>query len=175
VEIVFRVGSTAMVVERNTRNKGNTHHTSVVPLVQPLLKCAPSCRSRSNPFGWMAKRGATTLNAACRWTAPIMTVSHSSSSITSHPLQSCKQQPESQELLPVAALAPVRPNPAEGLAHTAVKQDCRRVTHTSLVTIRPPVSSCQLHRGSHSTTPFKPLSTGWVHTRHARVDDRAAS
>jgi hypothetical protein len=48
VEIVFRVGSTAMVVERNTRNKGNTHHTPVVPRVQPCSSVPR--RVASNPF-----------------------------------------------------------------------------------------------------------------------------
>jgi hypothetical protein len=42
---VYRVGSTAMVVKRKTRNNGNTHHKPVVPRVQTLLKCAPSCRT----------------------------------------------------------------------------------------------------------------------------------
>jgi hypothetical protein len=45
VEVVFRVGSTAMVVKRNTRNNGNTHSKPVVPRVQPLLKCARRVRT----------------------------------------------------------------------------------------------------------------------------------
>jgi hypothetical protein len=65
-------------------------------------------------------------------------------------------------------------NPAEGRPHTAVKQDCRKVSHTSLVTIQPPASSCQLRRGSPHHVA-QPLSTGWVHTRHWGVDDIAAS
>jgi hypothetical protein len=51
-----------------------------------------------------------------------------------------------------------------------VKQHCHRVTHTAIVTIRPPASSCQLRRGDHAA---QPLSTGWVRTRHSVVDDIA--
>ena len=56
--------ATAMVVKRKTRNEGNTHHTPVVPRVQPLLKCAPSCCVRTESL--MDERpAATTLNVAC--------------------------------------------------------------------------------------------------------------
>ena len=83
-----------------------------------------------------------------------MTVSQSSSSINSSlSHRSCF----------VAALAPDRTQ-RRGWPHTAVKQDCRKVTHTSLVTIRPPASSCQHRRAHH--VQAQPLSTGWVHTRH---------
>jgi hypothetical protein len=59
-----RVTDCAMVVKRKTRNEGNTHHTPVVPRVQPLLKCAPSCCVRTESL--MDERpAATTLNVAC--------------------------------------------------------------------------------------------------------------
>jgi hypothetical protein len=118
-------------------------------------------RPSFTPFGRL-RAGAFTLNVACSWTAPITTVSHSSSSISSS---------QSHRSLP--ALAPVRTQ-RRGRPHTAVKQDCRKVTHTSLVTIRPPASSCQLRRGSQHHVA-QPLSTGWVHTHHWGVDDIAAS
>jgi hypothetical protein len=151
-------GSTAMVVKRNTRNKGNTHRKPVVPRVQPLLKCAPSYRVRT--------QGCTT--SALRHTERSLQLDSSQHDrITERVIH--QQQPESQELLPVAALA-LRPTPAEGWPHTAVKQDCHKVTHTSLVTIQPPASSCQLCRGRHSTTPLNPfrraglahVTRGWM-------------
>ena len=50
-----------MVVKRNTRNEGNTHHNPTVPRVQPLLKC-PVVRTES----LMDERpAATTLHVAC--------------------------------------------------------------------------------------------------------------
>jgi hypothetical protein len=73
-----------------------------------------------------------------------------------------QQQPESQELLPVAARFDRTQRRGRGWPHTAVKQVCRKVTHTSLVTIRPPASSCQLRRGSHPprrSTPFDGLGS----------------
>jgi hypothetical protein len=95
---VFRVGSTAMVVKRITRNKGNTRHTCRTACAAFAQVCPVV--SRSNPLdGW-----ATTLNVACSWTAPITTVSHSSSSVSSNQShRSCSQSPHS-----------LRPNPAEG-------------------------------------------------------------
>ena len=148
-----------MVVKRKTCNDGNTHRNPTVPRVQPLLKCA----RRSRPLdGLDAPRGLHTERS-------LQLDSSHHDRITQLVIH--QQQPESQELLP--ALAPVRIQ-RRGRPHTAVKQDCRKVSHTSLVTIRPPASSCQLRRGSPHHVA-QPLSTGWVHTRHWGVDDIAAS
>ena len=147
--------ATAMVVKRKTRNEGNTHHTPVVPRVQPLLKCAPSCCVRTESL--MDERpAATTLNVACSWTAPITTVSHSSSSISSSQSHSSSSQ--------LSHSLCFDPTQGGGWPHTAVQQDCRKVTHTSLVTMRPPASSCQLRRGCNSSTPLNPFRrAGFTH------------
>jgi hypothetical protein len=144
--------ATAMVVKRKTRNKSNTHHTPTVPRVQPLLKCAPSCHVRGVPFGGRSA-GGHPLNVACSWTAPITTESHSSSPISNSPShKSSSQSPHSLLFEPSGG----------GWPHTAVKQDCRKVTHTSLVTIRPPASSCHLRRGSNTLlNPFR--RAGFAH------------
>jgi hypothetical protein len=155
--------ATAMVVKRKTRNKSNTHHTPTVPRVQPLLKCAPSCHVRGVPFGGRSA-GGHPLNVACSWTAPITTESHSSSPISNSPShRSSSQSPHSLLFEPSGG----------GWPHTAVKQDCHKVTHTSLVTIRPPASSCHLHRGSNTLlNPFR--RAGFAHV-HSVVDDIAGS
>ena len=93
-------GSTAMVVKRNTRNKGNTHRKPFVPRVQPLLKCAPSYRVRT--------QGCTT--SALRHTERSLQLDGSHHDRITQ-LVIHQQQPESQDLLPVVAL--LRPNPAE--------------------------------------------------------------
>jgi hypothetical protein len=74
-----------------------------------------------------------------------------------------QQQPESQQLLPVVALALVRTQ-GSGWPHTAVKQDCRKVAHTSLVTIRPPASSCWQRETLHAA---QPRFDGLARTTHA--------
>jgi hypothetical protein len=108
VEIVFRVGSTAMVVKRKTRNNGNTHCKPVVRRVQPLLKCAPSCRVRTPLDGHE--------RAEAHHTERSLQLNGSHHDCVTQ-LVIHQQQPESHELLaPCTALAPVRPNPAEGLA-----------------------------------------------------------
>jgi hypothetical protein len=94
-----------MVVKRNTRNKGETHHTPAVPRVQPLIKCNPS---RSHPLVWMPSDHHT---------------EHSLHLDDSHhdritELVIHQQQPESQELLPVAALAPTEPSGGGGAGLT---------------------------------------------------------
>jgi hypothetical protein len=94
----------------------------------------------------MEERPATTLNAA------LQVYGSHHDRITQLVIH--QQQPESQQILPVTARFDRTQRRGRGWPHTAVKQDCRKVTHTSLVTIRPPASSCQLRRGSHSTTPL---------------------
>jgi hypothetical protein len=94
-----------MVVKRNTRNKGETHHTPVVPCVHPLLKCTPS---RSHPLVWMPSSHHTERSLE-------LNGSHHDS-ITE--LDIHQQQPESQELLPVAALAPTEPSGGGGAGLT---------------------------------------------------------
>jgi hypothetical protein len=89
-----------------------------------------------------------------------MTVSQSSSSINSS---------QSHRSCSVAPLAPDRTQ-RRGWPHTAVKQDCRKVTHTSLVVIPAAANST-----NHTTFKLKPLSTGWVRTHHSGVDGIAAS
>jgi hypothetical protein len=60
-----------------------------------------------------------------------------------------------------------------GWPHIAVKQHCHKVTHTSLVAVRPPASSCQLRRGERRSTPFDGLGP---HTSLGGcMDDIAAS
>ena len=85
-----------MVVKRNTRNEGNTHHPPVVPRVQPLLKCAPSCCVRTESL--MDERDHHTERSLQ------LDGSHHDR-ITQLVIH--QQQPESQELLPVAR-TPVR-------------------------------------------------------------------
>jgi hypothetical protein len=94
----------------------------------------------------------TTLNAACSWTAPNTTVSQSWSSIrSSQSHRSSFQSPHSLLL---------DRTQRRGWPHAAVKQDSRKVTHTSLVTMRPPASSCQLCRRIEALHhAAQPLST----------------
>jgi hypothetical protein len=96
-----------MVVKRNTRNEGNTHRIPVVPRVQPLLKCAPSYRVRT-------PRTYDERSEAHHTERSLQLYSSQHDRITQLVIH--QEQPESQELLSVAALAPSRPNPAEGLA-----------------------------------------------------------
>ena len=86
-----------MVVKRNTRNKGETHRKPAVPRVQPLLKCTPS---RSQPLVWMPSSHHTARSLH-------LDDSHHDR-ITELVIH--QQQPESQEHLPVAALAPTEPS-----------------------------------------------------------------
>jgi hypothetical protein len=164
-EIVFRVreGATASVVKRKTRNKGKTHRKPVVPRVQLLLKRALSCRVRT-PLEMDGEAGGHPLNAACSWTALSTTVLQSSSSISSSQShRSCSTRSDRTQ---------------RRSCLTAVKQDCHKVTHTSLVTIRPPNSSCQLRRDSHSTTPLNPfrragfahVTRGWMNSSTMHVE-----
>ena len=133
-------------------------HTAILPYrVCNLCSSAPVVRAL-----WMGPRGLHTERS-------LQLDSSHHDRITQLVIH--QQQSESQELLP--ALAPVRTQ-RRGRPHTAVKQDCHKVTHTSLVTTRPPASNCQLRRGSPHHVA-QPLSTGWVHTRHWGVDDIAAS
>jgi hypothetical protein len=152
-EIVYRVRgrtATGMVVKRKTRNEGNTHHKLVVPRVQPLLKCALSCRVRT-PFEMDGEARGHPLNAACMCTTHNTTVSQSSSSINSSPSHTSSSQSPHSRLFD-------RPR-RESWPHTAVKQDGRKVTHTYSYDHLPAAAiSC-----SHST-PLNPLSTGCVRT-----------
>jgi hypothetical protein len=150
--IVFRVGSTALVV--SARHATTVKHVTNLSYrrVQPLLKCAPSCRVRTL---WMdGEARGHTLNAAGRLPSrPYHTARHPSASVR------------------VTVAAPSRRTlvrtqwtRGSGWPHTAVKQDCHKVTHPALVTIRPPASSCQLHRGSHSTAPLNSVRrAGFTH------------
>jgi hypothetical protein len=155
--------ATGTVVKRKTRNEGNTHHKLVVPRVQPLLKCALSCRVRT-PFEMDGEARGHPLNAACMCTTHNTTVSQSSSSINSSPSHTSSSQSPHSRLFD-------RPR-RESWPHTAVKQDGRKVTHTSPYDHLPAAAnSC-----SHSTPPLNPLSTGCVRTRHSGwIDDIAAS
>jgi hypothetical protein len=123
-------------------------HAAIIsyPRVQPVLKCAGVAFALNCILGGGAAR--------VHHTERSLQV-HGSHHIRITEIVIHHQQPESQELLPVAALAPVRTQ-RRGWPHTAVQQDCRKVTHTSLVTIRPPASSCQLCRGSNSM-PLNPF------------------
>jgi hypothetical protein len=86
-----------MVVKRNTHNKGNTlHRIPVVPRVQPLLKRAPSYRVRT-PRTYDGRSEAHHTERSLQ-----LDSSHHDR-ITQLVIH--QQQPESQELLPVAALA----------------------------------------------------------------------
>ena len=82
------------VVKRKTRN---THHTLVVLCVQPLLKCNSL---RSHPLVWMRS------GHAAEYSLHLDDSHHDR--ITELVIH--QQQPESQELLPVAALAPTEPS-----------------------------------------------------------------
>jgi hypothetical protein len=140
-----------------------TRRNPVVPRPQPLLERAPSYRVQT-------PRMYDERSEARHTERSLQLDSSQYDRITQLVIH--QQQPESQQLLPVAALAPARTQ-RRGWPHTAVKQDCRKVTHTSLVTIRPPASSCQLRSGSHSTTPLNPFD-GLGRTNHG-LDDIAAS
>jgi hypothetical protein len=115
-----------MVVKRNTRNEGNTYtrRNPVVPRPQPLLERAPSYRVQT-------PRMSDERSEARHTERSLQLDSSQHDRITQLVIH--QQQPESQQLLPVAALAPARTHRG-GWPHTAVKQDCRKVTHTSLVT-----------------------------------------
>ena len=89
-----------------TRNDGNTHRNPTVPRVQPLLKCA----RRSRPLdGLDAPRGLHTERS-------LQLDSSHHDRITQLVIH--QQQPESQELLPVAALAPTEPSGGGGAGLT---------------------------------------------------------
>jgi hypothetical protein len=102
------------------------------------------------------------LNAACRCTAPTLTVSQSSSSINN------SQSHRSSSQLPHS----LRPNPAEGeglASHSceAGLWQCHPHIagyHTTTCQQLPTLQREALHAA-------QPLSTGWVHTRHSGVDD----
>ena len=93
-----------MVVKRMTRNDGNTHRKPTVPCVQPLLKCA----RRSRPLD-DAPRGLHTERS-------LQLDSSHHDRITQLVIH--QQQPESQELLPVAALALTEPSGGGGAGLT---------------------------------------------------------
>ena len=110
----------------------------------------------------MGERSAATLNAACSFTTPTMTVSHSSSSINN------SQSHRSSSQLPHS----LRPNPAEGeglASHSceAGLWQCHphiALYHTTTCQHLPTLQREALHAAL-------PLSTGWVHTSHSGVDD----
>jgi hypothetical protein len=85
--------------------------------------------------------------------------------------------PRVQPLLPVAALAPVRPNPTKGLPHTAVKQAGLSQGHPNIAgyTIRPPACQqrCQLRRESLHAAQLPFDGAGFAHV--TGLDDIAAS
>ena len=114
----------AMVVKRNTRNEGSTHRNPTVPRVQPLLKCATSCRVRTL---WMdgGARGHHTerclqVNGSHHDRITQLVIHHPQSSHSS-----CSQLPHS-----------LRPNPAEGgeagLTQLGSRTVARSPTHRSL-------------------------------------------
>jgi hypothetical protein len=82
---------------RKTRNESKSHHKPTVPRVQPLLKCAPS------RFGVDGRRASDHL------TERSLQVNGSQHDRITQ-LVIHQQQPESQQLLPVAALASTEPN-----------------------------------------------------------------
>jgi hypothetical protein len=152
-----------MVVKRNTRNKGNTHRKPVVPRVQPLLKCAPSYRVRT--------QGCTT--SALRHTERSLQLDSSQHDrITERVIH--QQQPESQELLPVAALA-LRPTPAEGLAsyscEAGLSQGNPHIAryHTTTCQQLPTPQREALHHAA------QPLSTGWARTHEPSPASQSGS
>jgi hypothetical protein len=145
VEIVSRVGSTAMVVKRKTRNNGNTHCKPVVTRVQPLLKCAPSCRVRTPLDGHE--------RAEAHHTERSLQLNGSHHNCITQ-LVIHQQQPESQELLPVPHSLLSEPNPAEGMASHSCEAGLSQ-GHPHIA--RYHTTTCQLRRGSHSKTPLNPF------------------
>ena len=152
--------ATAMVVKRKTRNEGNTHHTPVVPRVQPLLKCAPSCCVRTESL--MDERpAATTLNVACSWTAPITTVSHSSSSISSSQSHSSSSQLSHSLCFDPTQRRWLASHSCEAGLSQCHPHIARYNYHTTTCQQLPTLQRETLHHAA------QPLSTGWVHTRHS--------
>jgi hypothetical protein len=91
-----------------------------------------------------------------------------------------QQQPESQELLPVAALAPVRPNPAEGLAshscEAGLSQCHPHIARYHTTTCQQLANSAEGVTPPRRSTPFDGLGSytslgGWQH----HVISRAAT
>jgi hypothetical protein len=154
VETVFRVGSTAMVVKRKTRNNGNTHCKPVVPRVQPLLKCAPSCRVRTPLDGHE--------RAEAHHTERSLQLNGSHHNCITQ-LVIHQQQPESQELLPVPHSLLSEPNPAEGMAshscEAGLSQGHPHIAryHTTTYQQLPTPQRESLHHAA------QPLSTGLTH------------
>ena len=154
---MFRLAREAMVVQRNTRNDGNTAYTCRTACAAFAQVC-PVVRTES----LMGERSAATLNVACSCTTPTMTVSQSSSSISrSQSHRSSSQLPHS-----------LRPNPAEGeglASHSceAGLWQCHphiACYHTTTCQQLPTLQREALHAA-------QPLSTGWVRTRHSGVYD----
>jgi hypothetical protein len=95
-----------MVAMRKTRNKSKSHHKPTVPRVQPLLKCAPS-----RSFGVGGRRASDHLTECS-----LQLDGSQHDRITELVIH--QQQPESQQLLPVAALASNEPNEGEAAGLT---------------------------------------------------------
>jgi hypothetical protein len=145
---VFRVGSTALVVKRKTRNNGNTRHTNLSYRVCSLCSSVPRrvalrtlCMD-GEARGHHTARSLQLYDYRTCITQLASSISSSQSHRSSSHTRSCPTEPS-------------------GWPHAAVKQDCRKVTHTALVTM----TTCQLHRRRESIHhAAQPLSTGWVHT-----------
>jgi hypothetical protein len=154
-----------MVVKRNTRNEGSTHRNPTVPRVQPLLKCATSCRVRTL---WMDG------GARGHHTERCLQVNGShhdriTQLVIHHP------QSEAQQLLPVAPSSDRTQRRGERLAshswEAGLSQGHPHIARYNTTTCQqlPTPQKETLHRAA------QPLSTGWVRTRHWGLDDIAAS
>jgi hypothetical protein len=134
--------ATGMVVKRKTRNEGNTHHKLVVPRVQPLLKCAPSCRVRT-PFGdgWRSE-GPPTERSLHVYDSQHDRITELVSINSSPSHTSSSQSPQ---------LAPVRPTPQRELASHSCEAG-RSQGHPHIF-IRPSASSCHLLQSLHTAQP----------------------
>jgi hypothetical protein len=155
-EIVFRVGSTAMLVKRKTPNKGTTHRKPVVQRVQPLLKCVPSCRVRTL---WMdGAQGLHTERSLQLYDNK--TVSHSSSSISSSQShRSCS--------LYRARSCPTEPSGGAGLTHLCSRTVARSPTHRSLPYNHLPAAANSAEGVSPRRSPFRRagfthVTRGWM-------------
>jgi hypothetical protein len=132
-----------MVAMRKTRNESKSHHKPTVPRVQPLLKC---------PFvhGWTTRQRH--LTERC-----LQLDGSQHDRITQLVIH--QQQPESQQLLPVAARASTE---RRGLASHSCEAGLSQ-GHPHIAGYH--TATCQqLSTPQRHSTPLNPPSTGWVHT-----------
>jgi hypothetical protein len=142
--------------------KRNTHHKPVVPRVQPLLKCAPSCRVRTL---WMddEARGHHTERSL-----QLDDSHHDRNNIARHPSTAARvtgAPPSSSSSNPAEREWLASPSCEAGLSqcHPHIAR-----YHTTTCQQLPTPQRESLHHAA------QPLSTGWVHTRHSWVDGKAA-